>query len=57
MATTDLIPDIATPSARPDNGLFVLLAAMTPEQLERVLANLTAFFPAEDLLIASPNAI
>ena len=57
MVTADPIPDITTPSARPDNGLFVLLAAMTPEQLERVLANLTAFFPAEDLLIAFPNAI
>jgi hypothetical protein len=29
---------------------------MTPEQLESVLANLTASFPAEDLLIASPDA-
>jgi len=57
MATADPIPDITTPSARPDNGLLVLLAAMTPEQLERVLANLTASFPVEDLLIASPDAV
>ena len=57
MATVDPISDIATTSARPDNGLLVLLAAMTPEQLERVLANLTASFPAEDLLIASPDAV
>src|SRR5665213_1882494 len=57
MATVDPISDITTTSARPDNGLLVLLAAMTPEQLERVLANLTASFPAEDLLIASPDAV
>jgi hypothetical protein len=57
MATADPISDITTTSARPDNGLLVLLAAMTPEQLERVLANLTASFPAEDLLIASPDAV
>jgi len=57
MATADPISAITTPSARPDNGLLVLLAAMTPEQLERVLGNLTASFPAEDLLIASPDAV
>ena len=56
MATADPIPDITTPSASNDNGLLVLLAAMTPEQLDRVLAKLTASFPAEDLLIASPDA-
>ncbi len=57
MATADPIPDITTHSARPGAELLVLLAAMTPEQLERVLANLTASFPAEGLLIASPDAI
>jgi glucosylglycerate synthase len=56
MATVDPISDITTTSARSDNGLLVVLAAMTPEQLERILANLTASFPAEDLLIASPDA-
>jgi hypothetical protein len=30
---------------------------MTPEQLERVLASLTASFPGEELLVASPDAI
>jgi hypothetical protein len=48
---------MTTRSARPDNGLLVLLSAMTPEQLERVLANLTASFPEEDLLVASPDAV
>jgi hypothetical protein len=57
MATTSPSSENATPSVPPGNGLLILLAAMTSEQLERVLANLTASFPAEDLLIASPNAI
>jgi len=57
MATTSPSSGSATPSAPPGNGLLVLLAAMTPEQLEQVLANLTASFQAENLLIASPNAI
>jgi len=33
------------PFRTPGAGLLVLLAAMTPEQLESVLANLTASFP------------
>jgi hypothetical protein len=57
MATTYPISERAIPSARPGNGLLVLLTAMTPKQLESVLASLTAAFPAEDLLIASPDAI
>jgi len=57
MATTAPSSDSATTSAPPGNGLLVLLAAMTPEQFEQVFASLTASFPAEDLLIASPNAI
>ena len=57
MATANPIPDITAPSARPGAGLLVLLAAMKPEQLEVVLANLTASFPAEGLLIASSDAL
>jgi len=34
-----------------------VLAAMTPEQLERVFVNLTAIFPKQELLIASPDSI
>ncbi len=56
MATADQIPDITPVSAGPGTGLLVLLAAMPPEQLERVLANLAAFSSAEGLLIASPDA-
>jgi len=57
MATADSIPGVPTPSAPPGNGLLVVLAAMTPEQLERVFANLTATFPNEELLVASPDPI
>src|ERR1035438_4739853 len=57
MATTDSIPDLTADSARPGTGLLVLLGAMRPAQLEVVLVNLAAAFPAEGLLVASPDAI
>jgi glucosylglycerate synthase len=57
MATADPILDITAASARPGAGLLVLLAAMTPEHLERVLANLAAFSPPEGMLVASPQAL
>ncbi len=57
MATTDPTLDITTPSARPGTGLLVLLTAMLPEQLESALANLTASFPEEGLLIAAPDGL
>jgi hypothetical protein len=57
MATVDPISDITTRSEANDKGLLVLLAAMTPEQLDLVLAKLTASFPGEDLLVASPDAV
>ena len=57
MATTDSILDLTAASTRPAAGLLVLLGAMTPEQLEVVLVNLAAAFPADGLLVASPDAI
>jgi hypothetical protein len=57
MATADSISEIAAPPAQPDAGLLVLLACTTPDQLESVLAALTASFPAGGLLVASPLAI
>jgi len=57
MATADSIPGVTTSCAPPGNGLLILLAAMTPKQLESVFANLTASFPKESLLIAAPDAI
>jgi hypothetical protein len=52
MATADPIPGFTAPSARPSGGPLVLLAAMTPENLEDALANLAAAFPTESPLIA-----
>jgi len=40
---------------RPNGSLLVLLPGSQPAQLETILANLTASFPAEDLVIASPE--
>jgi len=57
MATADPILDITAASARPGAGLLVLLAVMTPEQLERVLTNLAAFSPAEGMVVAAPEAL
>jgi hypothetical protein len=55
MATANSLSD-AQPSASPvRSGLLVFVAAMAAEQLESVLANLTACFAAEDLVIATPN--
>src|ERR1700735_5221391 len=55
MATANPISDIPTPSAPPITGLLVCLAPMPEEQLGSVLANLTSSFPAEDLVVATPD--
>lgn len=57
MATANSISDMPSSSARSAPGLLVMLAAMQPEQLEDVLAKLTASFPAEGLTIATPDAL
>lgn len=57
MATTDPMPGLTTPSERSGNGLLVLLAPMQTEQLEAVLANLSALFPPQSLLVAAPEAV
>ncbi|MDR3752060.1 MAG: hypothetical protein P4K94_11305 [Terracidiphilus sp.] len=57
MATVDPISEVSTSSARLGPGLMVLLAAMPPERLKGALDNLTAAFPAEGLLIASPDTL
>jgi len=44
-----------TLSAPPGNGLLVLLAAMGTEQRASAFVNLTASFPNEELLIATPD--
>ncbi len=55
MATARPIPDSTSPPARPGTTVLVLVASMPVEQLEAVLTNLTASFPAESLLIATPD--
>ena len=56
MATTNPISDVTPPTVRPGADLLVLLASMPHEQLEHVVSNLTASFPAESLLIATPDS-
>jgi hypothetical protein len=57
MATANQISDAPALSEHSDAGLLVMVAAMPPEQLDRVLANLTASFPAGGLTIATPNTL
>jgi hypothetical protein len=55
MATANPIPDPVSLSDRPVPNLLVLLAPMPPEQLNSVIASLTSSFPAEGLIIATPD--
>ena len=57
MATANSISELPTVPARPGPGLLVLLAPMPAEELDRVLANLTSYFPAEGLMVATPDAL
>ncbi|MDE3189044.1 MAG: hypothetical protein KGM96_16155 [Acidobacteriota bacterium] len=57
MATANPIPDTASTPVQAGTCLLVLLTAMPQGQLESVLGHLTASFPAENLLIASPEAL
>ena len=55
MATANSVSDAHSTAAPTRAGLLVFVAPMAAEPLEGVFANLTALFPAEDLLIATPN--
>ncbi len=57
MATANPIPDVTPTPVQAETCLLVLLTAMPQEQLENVLANLTASFEADSLLIAAPEAL
>ncbi|MGA7343852.1 MAG: hypothetical protein WBE72_00380 [Terracidiphilus sp.] len=57
MATADSIPAATSASPRPATDLLVVVAAMPTEQFESVLANLAAAFPADSLLVATPNEL
>ena len=56
MATTNPMVDTSTASENPNGSLLVLLPSSPQAQLETILTHLTASLPAEDLLIASPEA-
>jgi len=55
MATANPIPEIPSPSAPAGAGLLVMLSATPAEQIENLVANLTSLFPAERLMIATPE--
>jgi glucosylglycerate synthase len=58
MATADMSPESVSQSIQPAASLLVSLPSMTPEQRESILSNLVqlmALFPAEGLLIATPD--
>jgi glucosylglycerate synthase len=55
MATAQSIPDTQPPSAPAGTALLVSVAPMAPEQMDSVFASLIASFPADELLIATPN--
>lgn len=57
MATANPTPGTTDTPTLPGGGLLVLLAGMTPDQSESVLANLSASFPAENLLVAAPETL
>ena len=57
MATANPISESTAQSVRPAAGLLVLLAGISPDQLERVLDNLTSSFPTEELIVASPDGL
>jgi glucosylglycerate synthase len=55
MATADSISELSSSSPPPAVDLLVLVPLLLPENLEALLANLAAVFPAEGLLIATPS--
>jgi glucosylglycerate synthase len=55
MATANTVSEVQTPSAPSSASLLVFIAPMAREQMENIFAGLTAFFPAEELVIATPN--
>jgi glucosylglycerate synthase len=56
MATTNTMTDTRSEFSRPEGGLLVLLPAMPRPKLDSLLAGLTASLPAENLLVATPEA-
>jgi len=57
MATANSLPETSSISARSDVRLLVLLPELPQEQVESVLAHLSACYPAEGLLIATTDKL
>lgn len=57
MATADSISEALPPSPPPVTDLLVMVSAMPLEKFEALLANLTAVFAAEGLLIAAEGEV
>jgi hypothetical protein len=55
MATANSISDAHSTAVAARAGLVVFVAPMAAESLDSLFANLTALFPTEELLIATPN--
>lgn len=55
MATANSVSDAHTSATPVRADLLVFVAPMAAESLENLFANLAAVFPAEDLVIATPN--
>lgn len=55
MATANSVSDTHSTATPTRAAVLVFIEAMAADQLESIFANLTATFPAEDLLIATPN--
>jgi phosphotransferase system HPr-like phosphotransfer protein len=55
MATANQILESSSTPGKPEPGLLVMLASMGTEELAGVLANLSSFHPADDLIIATPD--
>ncbi len=57
MATTSTIPENVTPQTPPASALLVSLSPLAPGALTTTLANLTAAFPNQPVLVATPDPI
>jgi glucosylglycerate synthase len=55
MATANTVSETQTPSAPSRTGLLVFIAPMASEQMESIFERLTAWFPTDELVIATPN--
>ena len=55
MATANTVSETQTPSAPSRASLLVYIAPMASDQMESIFTGLTALFPADELLIATPN--